>query len=576
MDASDDTPIAGAFIRLIAADGTVVEASFTTPAGTFSLTAPRPGRYHVRMERIGYGDWTSEAWDLAAGRTATLRAAVDANPVSLEQLTVRVVRSCLDDPADGDAFATVWDEARKALETAVWAEGRGELVFSLTEYERVLDAESLALRGATTRHRERVRLPPFESRPAEELAAAGYARIERDSAVFYAPDANVLLSGTFRDTHCFGLVREETDEGPQVGITFEPRASGDVIEIEGTIWLDERSAELRRATFAYRNIALPRGTDRRQVGGELQFARLPLGPFFVRDWWIRFPVSGRMHTFFPASFGSDPTRIVLAGYNQTGGTVTDATAGGASVLLTGGGEVRGSVLDGAAGGPLVGAQVVLRDWDAAADFAPVLEGPALGRAAITDDGGVFRIQGVPDGVYAAVVEHPRLAAAGVPPPAQRVIVEGGVAESLAITTPDEETLYARMCPGASPERLSGAIAGFLRQDETGVAVAGRRVASRWVRKRLEGSGGTVTVHEQPNAIETRSRRGGGFVLCGVPIGEDVVLSVPGTDTSVGLILETRVTWRNLLVPPPDPAPMETVTPAPTASRSAVDWRSSRP
>ena len=161
-----------------------------------------------------------------------------------------MVSSCLDDPTQGAELAAVWEEARKALQTAVWAEDQEELTFSLTEYDRTLESSSLAIRDVETRNRLRVQLPPFEGLPIDKLVRSGYANVNEDSSTFHAPDAKALLSPEFRNTHCFGLRREELDGTRVIGITFIPRGTRPVIEIEGTLWIEEETAG-RRAVSEY-------------------------------------------------------------------------------------------------------------------------------------------------------------------------------------------------------------------------------------------------------------------------------------------------------------------------------------
>ena len=319
--------IPGGFVSLLDPAGETVQADFTGADGGFSLAAPGPGEYRIRVQRIGYVNWVTEAYALAAGQSVAITVEVPRQPVRLGDLRVEVTGSCLDDPRQGEALATVWEEARKALETAVWAEDRGEVTFTLTEYERTLDPRSLTTLEAESRTRRNVRLPPFRSLPASSLVSRGYAIVDRDSSVFYAPDATVLLSEEFRDTHCFGLRRDEVEGEARLGLTFRPQRRSDVVQIEGTLWLDEASAALREVRLQYRNVPLPRGADRRRVGANLIFDRLPDGPFYVRDWWIRFPIAGEPFRRTVAGL-SLPPQTVLVAYRQTGGRVADALVGG--------------------------------------------------------------------------------------------------------------------------------------------------------------------------------------------------------------------------------------------------------
>lgn len=539
--------ISGGFVSLLNAADEAVEADFTAADGAFSLRAPGPGAYRIQVERIGYANWVTEAYELAAGQRLTVTVEIPPRPVRLGELRVEVAGACLDDPSRGAELATVWEEVRKALETAVWAEDRGELTFTLTEYERTLDPRSLATLDSESRTRRHVRLPPFRSLPASRLAASGYAVVSQDSSVFYAPDATVFLSPEFRDTHCFGLRRDEVDDERMLGITFRPRSGRDVVEIEGTLWLDEASAELRRAQIRYRNVPLPRGARRSRVGADLTFDRLPDGPFYVRDWWIRFPVGVLLRRLGRAGL-STPPQPELAAYRQVGGTVGDAFVGGVSFGL-GAGVVAGVVRDSVDDEPLAGADVVIRDWDDAAAFLPRPDAANAPFSAVTDGSGAFRVGGLPDGIYAVGVDHPKLSATGVRLNETRVIVADRTSDPLELWTPSGNALFARVCPGSSPLGSTGAVVGFVRHAATGLPVPEVEVEVVWRVRRLQGTARSLFVSERSEYAGGASDERGRFAICGVPLGEPAILRLRGAAKGTELELVTRLAWRDVFVEP---------------------------
>lgn len=538
--------ISGGFVSLLDASDEAVQADFTAADGVFSLRAPGAGTYRIRVERIGYADWVTESYELTPGQRLAVTVEIPPRPVRLGDLRVEVTGSCLDDPSQGAELATVWEEARKALETAVWAEGRGELTFTLQEYQRTLDPRHLTTLEVESRTRRHVRLPPFRSLPASRLVTSGYAFVGADSAVFYAPDATVLLSPEFRDTQCFGLERAEVDDEPMLGITFRPRQRRRVIDIEGTLWLDEESAELRRVQIRYRNVPLPRNARRQHIGADLTFDRLPNGPFYVRDWWVRFPIGSR-NARFRAGLSGRPDPVLVA-YRQTGGTVTDAFAGGVSFEV-GDGAVTGVLRDSVSGEPLAGAEIVVRDWDDAAAFLPRPAAADVPFSAVADEAGGFHVAGLPDGVYALGVDHPKLQAAGVRLNETRVVVEDRTSDPLELWTPSDDALFARVCPGSSPYGSTGAVVGFARDADTGLAVPDIEVEVVWRVRRLQGTARTAFISEQSQYSGGVSDERGRFAICGVPLGEPVVLRPRGLDEGVELELDTRLAWHDVPVEP---------------------------
>ena len=543
--------IPGGFVSLLNRAGDAVQADFTAADGVFSFAVPGPGEYRVRVERIGYANWVTEAYVLAAGQSLAITVDVPRQPVRLGDLRVEVTGACLDDPRQGEALATVWDEARKALETAVWAEDRGELTFTLTEYERTLDPRSLVTLESHSRTRENVRLPPFRSLPARQLMTEGYAVVGRDSSVFFAPDATVLLSEEFRDTHCFGLRREEEEGKARLGITFRPQRRSSVIGIEGTLWLDEASAALRNVELRYRHVPLPRGAERRRIGANLVFDRLPDGPFYVRDWWIRFPVGGRPMRPVLAGLSTEPA-LVLVAYRQTGGRVGDAFAGGRSFGTTEG-VVAGVLRDSVSGEPLAGADIVLREWDEAAVFLPLPPAAEAPFSAVTDDAGAFRMGGLPDGVYAVGVHHPKLQAAGVRLNETRVIVEDRTSEALELWTPSAETIFTQTCPGSAPYGSTGAVVGIARDPVTGLPVPGVGIEVLWRVRTIRFVGREIIENDRIESVGDVSGEQGEFAICRVPLGETVLLRQQGVEEGVGFDLVTRIAWRDVHADPALPA-----------------------
>lgn len=537
--------ISGGFVSLLDAAGEAVQADFTAADGLFSLTAPGSGQYRIRVQRIGYANWVTEPYEMTAGQTLTVTVEVPPRPVRLVDLRVEVTAACLDDPSEGEALATVWEEARKALETAVWAEDRGEVTFTLTEYERTLEPRSLATLESESRIRRHVRLPPFRSLPASRLEDSGYAIVTPDTSTFYAPDATVLLSREFRDTHCFGLRRDVIDAESMLGITFRPRSDRDVVDIEGTLWLAEESAALRRVELRYRNVPLPRGARRGLVGADLTFDRLPDGPFYVRDWWVRFPVGGQRRRLGRTGL-SGPLSPALVAYKQIGGTVADAFVAGVSFEV-GEGVVAGVLRDSVSGEPLGGADVVLRDWDDAAAFVPRPNAADAPFSAVTDPAGRFEVGGLPDGAYAVGVDHSSLRAAGVRMNETRVVVDDRVSEPLELWTPSADALFARVCPRSAPRGSTGAVVGFARDADTGLPVPDIEVEAVWRVRRLQGTARSAFVSEQSEYAGGMSDERGRFAICGVPLGEPILLRPRGVDEGVDLELVTRLAWRDVLV-----------------------------
>lgn len=126
-DRATSDPIAGAFVRLIAADDTVVAITITDAAGGFRVTAPGLGRYILRAQRLGYSQRQSAPFDLLSLRTYQLTLELEATPLDLEPVEVTVRsrpsgRSVLGMDArafGGRLLTSEWIETRRAGASSV-------------------------------------------------------------------------------------------------------------------------------------------------------------------------------------------------------------------------------------------------------------------------------------------------------------------------------------------------------------------------------------------------------------------------------------------------------------------------
>jgi hypothetical protein len=111
-------------------------------------------------------------------------------------------------------------------------------------------------------------------------------REEGGETLIYGPNTDVLLSREFQNTHCLGLRRERT-RPEQIGLTFAPVEGRTLPDIEGVLWLDAASAELRTLEFEYRN--MPSRLIRGDYVGSADFIRLAEGTWIIRRWRLASP-----------------------------------------------------------------------------------------------------------------------------------------------------------------------------------------------------------------------------------------------------------------------------------------------
>lgn len=256
-----------------ATDDERLVATLTDAGGVYALTPNDTGRFVVTAKRIGVRRFQSPAIALARGQTHRLDITLEGVRFDLPVVTVSGATPC--NTRWGTARASPRCGRRRAPRSPPASCSLRERLFRarITRYHRILEPRSLTVRHESRDVRQGVTEHAFESFAAESLAVHGYARMLPDGEIeYFAPDERVLLSGTFvRD--CFALARDEGNG--ETGITFVPVRTRRVTDIEGTIWLDARSYELRRVTFRYTNFPMPLRDPR--VGGEVQFTRLARG-----------------------------------------------------------------------------------------------------------------------------------------------------------------------------------------------------------------------------------------------------------------------------------------------------------
>lgn len=82
VDSSTGSPVVGALVTLLSVGGSVAVKVESDREGWFGMTA-RPGEYLLRVQRIGYREWLSPRFTLAAGEERELAARLTPSPVEL-------------------------------------------------------------------------------------------------------------------------------------------------------------------------------------------------------------------------------------------------------------------------------------------------------------------------------------------------------------------------------------------------------------------------------------------------------------------------------------------------------------
>lgn len=306
-------PVPGAIVALVYPGGQRDKGTMTDARGQFTLIAALPGRYTVRAERTGYR--TAEVVvDLAAGETVEVRLETAVQLFMLPPVDVVVESKCTVRPGRGLAAYTLWDEARKALLSAAYLQDSERLQYTVRTYRHDIVMRT----GRMNRQYDdprRVSGRPFVTLTPAQLADSGYVRVQHDSIAFYGPDAQVLLSDEFLDTHCLYVDTSDRDR-TTIGLAFEPVRRRGIVDIRGVLRIDRRTGELREVHYEYTD---GRGGQRQSpAGGSVEFQKLTNGAWVVTRWRIRTTNVARV-----TNWSQRRTTDVVTDVREAGGEVTE-------------------------------------------------------------------------------------------------------------------------------------------------------------------------------------------------------------------------------------------------------------
>lgn len=484
-------PIIGAIVRLLGEFDTVVLAQgLSNEGGRISLRAPAAGRYRLKVDRIGWVGLITPSFALGAGQTFSTEVLLADVRMDLPTIEVQGQNVC-GRRFDGDTeAANLWQEIDRALTATIISQREAGTLLHVRGFRRELLPDGRPHREWFTSSTV-VRGQAYRTLPPELLAAEGFVLIDQgsDSTTYAVPDAALLVSPEFTMTHCFRTVRERDG---RLGLAFEPAPGRSLPDIRGTLWLDPESHELRSLEFSY--VGIPPLPRRVELGGQVDFKRLPNGRWTVSDWYVRTPMVSRITTRTPSFRGipSGTTAVDrLTGLVEMGGRVaiaTDARAVMHHAVLV------GRVADPTTGGGLAGATVTV-------DGVP---GPAT-----TDSGGWFALTTRLHGEHRASVQHPRFRIGGRSA-TQSVLLSIGDTTVVDFNAPTIAEVVRALC--GNPGNRTGIVGMVV--DSSGTPIPGVQVRALW-----------PTPTREIRQEWVRTSRDGAFEFCNLTPDVPIVLTI---------------------------------------------------
>jgi hypothetical protein len=503
-----ETPVAGVIVQLLDTRDNVIARALSNERGEYRLTGPSDVSYRVHAQRIGFRPVFYGPFLLRAGDNLTQRLVLTGVPVTLSTVSVVGQNPCR---SLGDSTATtylVWEQVRAAL-TAILltASGRGSIATTVV-YERTLDPTSGHIREQSANIRADYVRQPWRSLTSDSLRQVGYIVTDRDgSLTYHAPGLDVLVSDAFLEDHCFRIA--SSSDGDRVGIEFEPTpARRRVAEIQGTMWLDRHSSELRGMGFRYANIPRERGA---RSGGDMEFVRMSNGAWVISRWDIRMPLlEQRSRGAGAGTFGGVRVpEIRVAEIKVTGGDLVLVRQGRDTLWSRPPLAVLGGVADSVSGLPVPGARVTI-------------VGTSL--SAITDTAGRFTVTDLLPGVYTIEVRTPSLDSVGAVHQSKQEVTDG--ATSLRVRTPTARQIVATLCSTSEQAmrtfagELGGIVAGLANVSGDSVPPRNAKIVAEWTDPISDETVLTKGA-KRSQWLEARTDARGMFRICGVPVNTSV-------------------------------------------------------
>jgi hypothetical protein len=333
----DSSRAAGVIVMATDAKGETAARALTGEAGTYELRLPAAGHYDVKVLRIGFHPTVVPGFDVTTNESKNLPIVLRGEAVTLSAVRVQGKSTCRMQRDSGQLVAHMWEEARKAIEATQLTQGGAKQTVKWRIYERTMDPTGQLMITQSSNTGTATAMKAFVSLPPDSLAKVGYMSDDDPSGTIYrAPDPEALLSNAFASLHCFREVPGPHDKPDWVGIRFQPAKERDgIVEIEGTLWLDRTSSELRQLVFRYTN--LPLDLAHVDAGGTEDFLRLSTGRWLVSSWELKMPRTARQLVPHYNSTGGARTDYltVVSGIQFTGGEVTGVTRGPEVLYSTG-------------------------------------------------------------------------------------------------------------------------------------------------------------------------------------------------------------------------------------------------
>lgn len=300
----------------------------TSASGAFQIVAPSPGRYQYRVAAIGFQPRPPALIDVPADGLVLPDIVLATTLLRLPDLVaVGRGRFCGKSGLADDTFSQLLESAHSALQIMETTIESRQVAFQVavintsTLYGAIMNVEV-----ADTFVQPLTRWP-VQSIAPDTLRLVGFGRLLEPGVEatreYYGPDARVLFSDWFLDSHCF-TVDKPKKKGPtdSLYLRFAPSRKSKLIDVSGELVLDARNLALLQ--FSFRLTNLPNWMPDEAAGGYMEFSRLDSGLWMTRTWAIWAPRAG---------IAPGRGRLSVAGIVEKYGWVTKVFSGSDTIVI---------------------------------------------------------------------------------------------------------------------------------------------------------------------------------------------------------------------------------------------------
>lgn len=321
-------PIVGALIELRDLAGKSLQIVLTSPSGAFQLKAPAPGRYRYRVAAIGFQPRAPTPVDVPADGVILPDIVLATMTMRLPDLVaVGRGRFCGKSGLSDDVFARLLESAHTALQVMETTVKTRQVAFQVA----IINTSTLYGGFNNFAVADTVVEPltswPVQSIDPDTLRLFGFGRMldpgNESTREYYGPDARVLFSDWFLDSHCF-TVDKPKKKGPtdSLHLRFTPARKSKLIDVAGELVLNAHNLALLQFSFTLTN--LPNWMPDEAAGGYMEFSRLASGLWMTKSWSIWAPRAG---------ISPGRGRLSVAGLLEKYGWVTRVFSGRDTIVI---------------------------------------------------------------------------------------------------------------------------------------------------------------------------------------------------------------------------------------------------